>query len=227
MMRTGASNPTILSMACGLLVVLMALPGTASGEILLEDLDTPGDGLIKRDTETGLGWLDLSATGVPLGEPGISVDAILADAGGWMSRGFRYATESEVCVYFDHLGLVPAPCPGPGASGWTLPIRDLIGTSLCCIGQTAYSMGAYDDGGDPLLYGRAGYFGSVLGSNGVVVEPSIVPVGASEALTEYTHFLVRASPGTDLPVLGVATRSFLFALLALAGGAAWRRRRRC
>jgi hypothetical protein len=206
-------------------LLLIALPGTASGEIVLEDLDTPGDGLLKRDTETGLNWLDLSATGVSLGEPGISVAAILADAGGWVRRGFRYATESEVCSYFDHLGLAPNPCPGPEASGWTLPIRDLIGTSLCCIGQTAYSMGAYDDGGDPLLYGRAGYYGSVLGSNGVIAEPSTVPVAASEALTQYTHFLVRAAAGPALPALGVAKRSLLFAALALVGGVGLRWRR--
>jgi len=205
--------------------MLVALPGAAFGEILIEDLDTQGDGMIKRDTETGLDWLDLSATAVTLGNPGISVTAILADAGGWMSRGFRYATESELCAYFDHLGLVPDPCPGPDTSGPTQPIENLIGTSLCCIGQTTYSMGAYDDGGDPLLYGYAGYHRTVLGSSGVKTEPASVPVEAAEALTVYTHFLVRASPGPNVPMLGGGTRSLLFALMALAGVVGLRHRR--
>lgn len=206
------------------LALLVALPGAGAAEILLLDLEVPGDNLIKRDTETGLDWLDLAATSVALGEAGISVNDILADAGGWISQGFRYATSAEICGFFEHLGLVPTPCPGLELSGWTLPIRDLIGTSLCCIGQTAYSMGAYDDGGDPLVYGRAGYYGSALGSSGVVVETDEVPVAASEVLTEYTHFLVRASPGADVPALGVGAQSALVAALALAGLAGlWRR----
>ena len=65
-----------------MLALLLVLPCAALAEIVLVDLDAPGDDLLKRDTETGLDWLDLSASAAPLGEAGHSVNDILAGVGG-------------------------------------------------------------------------------------------------------------------------------------------------
>ncbi len=201
-----------------MLALLLVLPCAALAEIVLVDLDAPGDDLLKRDTETGLDWLDLSASAVPLGEVGHSVNDILAGVGGWVGRDFRYATGPEVCEFFDHLGLVPDPCPGPLVSGFAIPIMNLIGSSLCCIGQTAYAMGAYDDGGALGLYGRAGYHTSIQAGAGVRVEPGFIDVTESEELTLHSHFLVRTSagPGMLVPALGVFARGLLIAALVVA-----------
>jgi hypothetical protein len=197
-------------------LALLFLPGLARAEIVVVDLDSPGDGLIKRDTETGLDWLDLSAP-VPPGnflDPGYSIDDILAGAGGWLGRGFRYATTSEVCGYFEHLGLVPDPCPGPFTPGWTQPIIAVIGESACCPGQTVNAFGRYDDGGLPALYGRAGYRLSLSGSSGVVVEEDAIGVGDPDR-SDATHLLVRTSPGAVLPVPSLAGWAQAVLLLGL------------
>ena len=44
----------------GLLGLLLA--GAARGELASVDLDAPGDGLLARDTDAGLDWLDVTAT---------------------------------------------------------------------------------------------------------------------------------------------------------------------
>jgi hypothetical protein len=48
------------------------------------------DGFLVRDSETGLDWLKLSETA------GLSVNGVLGNSGGWIGRGFRYATTNEV-----------------------------------------------------------------------------------------------------------------------------------
>ena len=54
------------------------------------DLFSPGDNLLTFDDETCLEWLDLTAT------DGLSFDEVMADTGGFITLGFRYATLSEV-----------------------------------------------------------------------------------------------------------------------------------
>src|SRR5262245_7557925 len=48
-------------------------------------------GLVTRDTNSGLDWLDLSLTA------GITYNQIMAGAGGWLADGWRYATGAELC----------------------------------------------------------------------------------------------------------------------------------
>ena len=73
---------------------LLLTPGTSEADLLEIDLYTSGDKLITRDTGTGLDWLDLTAT------QGRSVNEVLADFGGFVSAGFRYATPVEVEALF-------------------------------------------------------------------------------------------------------------------------------
>ena len=59
--------------------------------LVAQDLYASGDGLVSRDAARGIDWLDLTLT------QGQSIDDVLQGAGGWISQGWRLATNSEVC----------------------------------------------------------------------------------------------------------------------------------
>jgi hypothetical protein len=116
--------------------------------------------LITRDTETGLEWLDLTAT------ENLSYNDIEADVGGWISLGFRHATGSEVCGLFASHALAPSPCPG--SLGGISASGDLVSTLQGFVGVTYFdarllvaSDGLYDDGdgdvSDGVGLGRSAY----------------------------------------------------------------------
>lgn len=62
--------------------------------LIEQDWQNPGDGLLTRDTQTGLEWLDLTQTA------GFSINEILGGTGGWIGGGFTYATDSQVGQLF-------------------------------------------------------------------------------------------------------------------------------
>tara|TARA_R110002072_G_scaffold150141_1_gene298347 strand:+ start:1537 stop:2178 length:642 start_codon:yes stop_codon:yes gene_type:complete len=70
------------------IVLLISLNAQAS--LISIDLSTPDDGLLTLDTQSNLEWLDFSETA------GMFAALVLADVGGWMSQGFRYATRQEI-----------------------------------------------------------------------------------------------------------------------------------
>ena len=82
-----------------LLISVLAF-GNAYAALIEADLLAPGDGLLTQDTETGLEWLDITAT---LGQ---SYNAIIAGWGGFTTTyGFRYATFDEVYTLCDNAGV--------------------------------------------------------------------------------------------------------------------------
>lgn len=72
-----------IALAVGMAALLAG--GMAHAALVKKDLFAPGDGLVTLDTATNLEWLDLTAT------QGLSVDAVLGGAGGWVNDGFKYA----------------------------------------------------------------------------------------------------------------------------------------
>ncbi len=76
-------------LAAGILVA-----PAAQAELLEVDLNTPGDALVTRDTDTGLDWLDLTES------TNLSFDQVEGDVGGFISDGWRHATAAEVCGLF-------------------------------------------------------------------------------------------------------------------------------
>lgn len=69
-------------------LVLTATP--ASAALIAVDLETPGDGLVTLDTESGLEWLDVTLTA------GLSWAEIEATGGGYFAQGWRLAQRPEV-----------------------------------------------------------------------------------------------------------------------------------
>lgn len=74
--------------------LLTAITLNVNAELISIDLNHTNDGLITRDTVSGLDWLDLTST---LGQ---SVNETNNNQGGWISKGFRYANEAEVIRLF-------------------------------------------------------------------------------------------------------------------------------
>jgi hypothetical protein len=72
------------------LLAQVLLAQSAQAALLAGDLATSGDGLITKDSRTGLEWLDLTAT------RGVSYDAVAAGFGGYTTQGFRFASAAEV-----------------------------------------------------------------------------------------------------------------------------------
>jgi hypothetical protein len=99
------------AVAVAVALCLWAGPWPAESALITVDL-LPGDGLLTRDTNTGLDWLSWGAPA------SLSMDQILAGGGGWLALGFRFSTTAEVCALVNTYGPV-ASCPG-GASGMVL-----------------------------------------------------------------------------------------------------------
>jgi hypothetical protein len=79
----------------GGLIIAAIAPQSAQATLLGRDLNAIGDGLLTRDTVTGLDWLDVTQT------KGRSFDEVLAGFGNYTTQqGFRFATTSEVSSLF-------------------------------------------------------------------------------------------------------------------------------
>ena len=203
----------LLILAAGILVA------PAAQAVLLEiDLNTPGDGLVTRDTVTRLDWLDLTES------TDLSFDQVEADVGGFISDGWRHATGAEVCTLFASADAEPSPCPGsstiPVFSETLLDLLDLLGpTFICC--NTWSAFGLYDDG-DPSAPGGVGFaeVNLIFGGTSAAVHDD--QRASDLASPTEGNFLVRPSP-VAMPI-GPYTRAALLILLALTGLVMVRRR---
>jgi len=184
-----------------LLLALLAFTATthassASAALIALDLFTAGDGLVTRDTETGLDWLDLTAT------LNLSYNDVEADTGGWLSLGFRHATGSQVCGLFGTYAVAPAPCPG------VLPVAGPVTTLQGFVGitdtgpRTITSEGAFDDGDVSIGVGQATLlrFGAGASQSQVLVDV----LYATTADGTLGHWLVRPVPEPSTGLLVAA-----------------------
>ena len=177
-------RPLIAVLAAGILVA-----PAARAELLEVDLNTPGDGLVTRDTVTRLDWLDLTES------TDLSFDQVEADVGGFISDGWRHATGAEVCALLAAVGREPSPCPGNALVLTCCSLINLINfIGITFFGpNTASAFGLYDDG-DPSAPGGVGFARAT----------NVFGVGSTEVLDDQRasnlaspdegNFLVRASP---------------------------------
>lgn len=198
-------------LALAFAVLILQPVSSASAALIAFDLFTAGDGLITRDTETGLDWLDLTAT------RNLSYNDIEVDVGGWISLAFRHATGSEVCGLFAAHALAPSPCPGPAGISQS---GNLVATLQGFVGVTfsdnigfAASSGKFDDGdvSDSVGIGGVSYSPLTGRSNSSVLEDGAF---AHTSSGRFGHWLVRPVPEPST------------ALLLAAGLAAFAVRRR-
>lgn len=100
------------------LLLLLWAP-CAKSALTVEDWQAPGDGLLTRDTATGLKWLDVTVS------QGLSWNASVSELGaGGRLAGFRRATDAEIVNFWLDAGI-----PNIGAAGATAanfqPVRAL------------------------------------------------------------------------------------------------------
>lgn len=112
--------------ACAALLATLGAAGAHASPLVARDLLTAGDALVTEDHSTDLQWLDVPAT------RGLSVDQVLADAGGWTDLGFRYATFDELKGLLTSAGMAGAnayvsPTSLPGMHGSAAVGHELLG----------------------------------------------------------------------------------------------------
>lgn len=188
----------------GLGSLLIGVPASAALQVV--DLDSPGDGLITRDTATGLEWLDVSETS------GLSYNEVEAGADGWLASGWRHATGAQVCDLFARHALAPAPCPSTtgasAAADQTSTLIGLLGSTAGtggppCVGCVQWTVGLYEDA-DGASSGSVGQ--ALLGFEQASATPStaevtdnavetseLPPAPGTPDLSNRGHFLVRVS----------------------------------
>jgi hypothetical protein len=172
----------------------------AHAAVFSGDLSSQGDGLITRDDETGLDWLDLTQT------TGVSYDYIRNDGGGWRSQGWRHATAAEVCDLMAKLAPAPAPCPGSrndlvagqvsayvGLLGQTLDHPNFLCAALG--GPIDGTLGLFDDQNATAGVGYGGVsYGDNCGGQQASAFVSLNEFAASGSSIFVGHFLVRVTP---------------------------------
>lgn len=117
-------------------LLLLLLAPSARAALIQADLLAPGDGLVTRDTTSGMEWLDLTPT------IGVTYNAVIAGFGGFTTtHGFSVARQADTVTLFANAGLTPvsgsSTDPGTIAAGTALV--DLLGCTSSCAG----SPGAY------------------------------------------------------------------------------------
>lgn len=84
----------------GVAMVASLVASVASASLSVVDLARQGDGLLTVDSETGLAWLDISATrGMSLFDVIGKENALAPD---WLAQGFRFAKASELDQLVQH-----------------------------------------------------------------------------------------------------------------------------
>jgi len=162
-------------------VLALLATSCARPQLATVDLDARNDSLLLRDTANGFDWLRLSAT------TGLSVDQVLGGAGGWVERGFRYATTVEVCALLAVYGQALAPCPGRMAGGEA----DAADTLVAAIGPSLETRSAVGATGFFASSGGMGLASVVRSDRTVTVSVHEGPESMSNGRPDVGHFLVR------------------------------------
>lgn len=123
------SFPRALANAACCALALSIITPRADAALISTGLFAPADGLLTHDTTTDLVWLDLDRT------RGLSYNQVSADAGGWLSAGFRYATGAEVLALWTAAGMVSVN----SSNDANIPAVDLLASLM---GATNAGLGA-------------------------------------------------------------------------------------
>jgi hypothetical protein len=212
----------INAMALGLVIFSSA---SAHAEFVSIDLLAPGDGLVTRDTASGLDWLDLTFT------IGVDPQDIWDGALGLADDGWRHATTAEVCDLLGALGTAPPTCPGAEylddyAGALALDLLGItIQRSQPYLDGTLYLdelWGVFDDGGalNPDLIGLAELSVDTHSTGWVNTFVGVYEDGGRivSLSSDKGNFLVRPVPEPSTPVQLAAGVTMLAALSRLYRG---------
>ncbi len=205
-------------------LAMMGMAGAADALLISQDLNVAGDGLVTRDTSTGLDWLDVTAT------LGLSYND--AEATSFVTtQGFRHANTTEVATLFFNGGVIvlgttsAEPFVAVNLPGVTNIISKLGCTKDCtAAGPLPLTQGLADlDPASPTTVQFPFVQIDLLGQFGPAnfaraVSPFVTfSTSKDGSFSEVGNFLVRAPEPSTLALFATG-----LALLAFLG---WRRRR--
>jgi hypothetical protein len=195
-----------------LLAAAFAAP--AQAQLSSVDLYTPGDGLITRDADTGLDWLDVTQT------TNLSYDQIQGGAGGWIPGGWRYATQSEVCHLWTSYAGAPSCISATGSGQPFPPLQSFIGVTEHPVGPVSSirTIAFYDDESAPATNVGSAMIESAAASGSYALVTTANPNGplSSFAAQRFGSFLVRETAPPAVPALSALGAAVLAAGLAAA-----------
>lgn len=162
-------------------------------------------------------WLSLSATAATFSGPDYTVNDILGGGGGFLGRGFRYANEAEVLEYRDHIE-AQAQSVSNDFSEYVAALQALL-PSTGSGGMGIQSSGAYDDGGTPLSYSKAGWSTTVQIPVPTFFNiPDVIDVEFLDPFRLHAHWLHRPTPSpVAVPGMGLGALLLLVSAFTVVG----------
>jgi hypothetical protein len=199
-------------LASGCMIALLAAAPPTNAALISADLNAPGDGLLTRDTVSGLEWLDVTQTA------GFSFDEIVSGAGGFKDLGFRPANGPELLSVLTQLGFTGFLGSGPELYQPALDFIALFG----CISECGFAAAFPATGGlfdepsptDPSLKQFL-----IIQVNNELARAAIFP-GAIAPNASSAALLVRDVP-EPRPIFALATFVLVLWLGAWRSNALW------
>ena len=203
------------------LISLFLMIQTASAALIEADWLVAGDNKLTVDTNSGLGWLDLTES------TGLSMNQILAGAGGFLDLGFRYATTSEIRALFADANIVdtsgnPSQESAPAALdfillfGFTYQVSDSSGSNT---GTVGYHLPDPPDTSESTNASFVQYIVTSNTGNGHGAAMVEVLLDGTRDLANSTDgsFLVRETTVVPIPAAFWLFGSGVFGLVGIAG----------
>jgi hypothetical protein len=120
----------LLRLAACSLGIACAAPVIHAAGLVSNDLFVRSDGLVTLDTASNLQWLDISQT------EGHSIEELRFGYGGWLAKGFRFATFEELKGFLSSAGMqeqYPYTSPTGGAMVGSVEVGQRL---LALVGST-------------------------------------------------------------------------------------------
>lgn len=201
----------LLTAACG--ACLLMSSSITRAALVEVDLFFSGDAMITRDTDTGLDWLDLTAT------VGHSINDVLDGYGGYINSGFRYATIAEVAKVFENAGITAdgnVQANEYAAVGSLIDLRDATGGhSNDVLSAEGFAGLGEPSQGPAYMPGTFQHNIGIGGGAAVIPGPTVTYYTTAGQIDSAGNFLVRPSEVPIPPALWI----FGSGLLGLIGTA--------
>ena len=121
---------------CLVSTCLLVFVANSRADLIEVDIFSAGDGLLTRDTNTNLDWLDLTVS------QGFTYNDIIGGAGNFLASGFTHASNSVVGTFLTNAGLPTITTTFTAdAFGPAMTLQALVGITRDEGGDSPFSQG--------------------------------------------------------------------------------------